>query len=243
MKLGKLAPKPHPLTLRLPFRADAPPAPPEKLWREYKIPDDVYGMFGNDTIGDCTCAAIAHLLMLVTAHTGGMVIPTLDDVISVYSAVSGYDPSTGANDNGAAITDVLNYWKTTGLAGHKILAWAALPTDTTSRQKSMYIFGGNDLGVQLPQSAMDQFEAGQTWTPVADSPILGGHSIVEAGYGSEGSDVGTWGKGTQKATNDWGTQYIDEAYVVVTKDWLNNADGLAPNQLDLDQLRTLLAQM
>jgi hypothetical protein len=243
VKLGKLAPKAHPKTLLFSafLRADAPPAPPAKLWREYKIPADAWQMFGNDTIGDCTCAAVAHLLMLVTAHTGTMVVPELADVLSMYSAVSGYDGSN-ATDNGAAITDVLNYWKETGLAGHKILAWAQIDhTNLEHRHQGAYIFAANDVGVQLPANAQDQFTAGETWdVAVDDGGIEGGHCIIEPGYGAAGSDFVTWGKGDQKATNAWSEKYMDEAYCVITQEWLNNADGLAPNAMDLDALQKAL---
>src|SRR5580698_5360811 len=151
MKFGKLAPKKNSKTLLLSkyltttLPATLPPAP-EKVWREYKVPPSLWGMLGNDTIGDCTCAAIAHFLMLVTAHTGTMVTPSVSDVLSVYSAVSGYDPATGANDNGAAITDVLEYWRTTGISGHKILAWAAIdPTNIPEVKQGIWLFGGVDI--------------------------------------------------------------------------------------------------
>ena len=68
MKLGKLAPKAHPKTLQFSryLKAGAPPLPPAKVYWEYKVPVGAWQMFGNDTIGDCTCACIAHMLMLVT---------------------------------------------------------------------------------------------------------------------------------------------------------------------------------
>src|SRR5271156_5340864 len=98
MKLGcKPRTRNSQLLLAKYFLRDMPP-PPAKLYREYKIAEADWGMFGNDTIGDCTCAAIAHMLMLVTAHTGKIVVPDQASVIEFYSAVSGYEPSTGAND-------------------------------------------------------------------------------------------------------------------------------------------------
>jgi hypothetical protein len=250
MKLGKLAPKVHPKTLKLSafLKATAPPPPPRKLWREYKIQD--WGMFANDTVGDCTCAAVAHMLMLVTAHTGGIVIPELSDIMAMYSAITGYDPSktdrhgNNPTDTGAAVTDVLAYWQGTGIAGHKILGWAQIDQNNlTMRQQGMYIFGANDVGVDLPANAMDQFDDLQDWDVAAnDGGIDGGHCIVETGYGSKGSNFVTWGA-NQKATNEWSAKYVDEAYVVITQDWINNADGLAPNSMDLDALNAALTEI
>src|SRR6202142_4151114 len=102
-KLGKLAPKPNRRTLRLSryllAGATGLPTPPLKLWREYRVPPSGWGMMGNDTIGDCTCAAIAHMVMLMTAHTGTMISPTLEDTLAVYSAVTGYYPVDPSPDN------------------------------------------------------------------------------------------------------------------------------------------------
>ena len=83
-------------------------------------------MMHNDTIGDCTCAAAGHLVMEWTANVGAETTPADADILAAYSAITGYDPKTGANDNGAVETDVLNYWRKTGIAGHKIMAYAAL---------------------------------------------------------------------------------------------------------------------
>jgi hypothetical protein len=239
-KLGKLAPRKNPKTLKLSkyLLATAPPAPPEKTYWEYLIPPATIGMYGNDTIGDCTCAAVAHMVMLFTAHTGKMFAPEVADVIAMYSAISGYDPATGANDNGCAITDVLNYWQTTGLSGHKILGWASIaPTNRVQRQQGVYIFGACNIGVQLPALAQTQFSDDETWDVAEnDGGIEGGHCIVQTGYGAEGINVQTWGKGDQKATNAWDTMYTDESYVVITQDWVNEATGLAPNALNMDAL-------
>jgi hypothetical protein len=252
-KLGKLAPKVHPKTLNFSafLKADAP-EPPEKLFREYKIPDDSWYLYGNDTIGDCTLAAVAHLLMLMTAHTGKMFTPSRESIIGAYSAITGYDPNqvqsdgTNPTDTGAAITDVLSYWQNTGIAGHKILAWAQIDyTNLLHMKQGAYIFGANDVGVQLPGDAQTQFAANQPWTvnPEVKQFIEGGHCIIQPGYGSDGSDYVTWGRGYQKATNEWNQTYVDEAYVVITRDWLWNADGLAPNSMNLDALVAAIREL
>jgi hypothetical protein len=247
MKLGKLAPKPHYKTI--PFAAflkdTSLPVPPEKSFWEYKIPPETIGMFGNDQYGDCTCAEIAHHLMLLTAHTGTMVVPTDAEVLALYALASpGFDPSTDANDNGAAITDVLNLWQTVGLAGHKIDGWAAIdPTNYAHRNLATYLFGGCSVGVQLPNGAQDQFSAGQRWSVVPGDSIEGGHCIMESGYGSAGRNFETWGKGDQKATNDWDKAYVDEVYVPLTHDWIDAASGVSPTALNYGALQDALAAL
>jgi hypothetical protein len=169
-------------------------------------------------------------------------VPTESDVLTVYSAVSGYDPATGANDNGAAITDVLNYWQTTGIAGHKILGWAQVdPTNQTEVEQAIYIFGGIDLGVNLPNSAMTQFQNNQPWDVVnPDGGIDGGHSVPNFGYGSEGTNCITWAQ-RQPMSWAWFQQYCDEAYAVISPEWLSATTALTPSGFDLATLQADLA--
>jgi hypothetical protein len=247
-KLGKLAPKFNPKTLKFSAylnRQTPLMPPPEKNFWEYKIPPATIGMYLNDEIGDCTIAEVAHHIMLLSAHTGTMVVITDAQVQAMYSAISGYDPSqtdaSGNNptDTGCAITDVLAYWQNTGLAGHKIDGWVSInPTNLNHRNLATYLFGGCSVGVQLPAAAQTQFSNGQEWFPVAGDQIEGGHCIMESGYGSAGRNFETWGKGDQKATNAWDQLYVDEVYCVLSKDWINIASGLAPNALNYAALQT-----
>ena len=246
-KLGKLPPKFNKKTLSFAkyLKADAPPPPPSKLYREYKIPAGAWGMYANDTVGDCTCAAVAHMLMLVTAHTGNLVTPATADILVAYSAITGYDPTqtdvNGNNptDNGAAITDVLAYWQNTGIAGHRILGWAQIDqTNLEAVEQAIYLFGAVDIGVNLPTSAMEQTNDGKAWDVVADDGgIEGGHSIPNFGYGAVGTNCVTWAM-RQEMTWPWFSKYCDEAYAVITQDWINSATGLAPNSLNLSALQT-----
>jgi hypothetical protein len=246
MKFGKLAPKQHQKTLMMAkyttemVRRDVP----RKVWREYKVPPSLWGMFDNDEYGDCTCAAIAHMLMLVTSHTGPMVVPTNLDVLNAYSAVSGFDQISGANDNGAAITDVLAYWQSNGIAGHKILGWASVGPSQQTIKQAIWMFGAVNLGVRLPKSAMDQFAGHQPWSVSLheDNTIEGGHSIPNFGYGSEGTNCITWGQ-RQGMTWEWFTKFADEAYVVITEDWLDKATQLTPSGFDLATLQADLAAL
>lgn len=245
MKLGRLAPKPHAKTLLLGnYLAGALPAAASKVYREYKTPETAKQMFGNDTIGDCTCAGAANLLILATCHTGTVVIPTLDDVIELYTKVSGYDPTTGLNDNGAAMTDVLDLLRTDGIAGHKILAWAKIDhTNLTHRRVAVDLFGATYVGVNLPTSASQQFERNESWEVVRHDTIEGGHAIIHPGYGSEGGDYVTWGRWDQKASSEWEKKYIDEEYVIITEDWLDAATHLTPGKLSLAELQRDIAKL
>jgi len=216
---------------------------PEKVYREYKIPDDAWGMFDNDTIGDCTCAAIAHMLMLFTAHTGSIVIPDLKSVIDFYSGASGYDPTKtrpdGSNptDVGCDLATILNRWRDVGLCGHKIVQWADIDLTSLEAQKhGIHIFGATDDAVNLPVSAMEQFQANQDWDLLPDDGGNdGGHSVSRFGYGGDGATCITWAR-RQPGSWAWWQKYLFECTVVITKDWLNNADGLTPSGFPIDTL-------
>jgi hypothetical protein len=49
-------------------------------------------MMGNDKVGDCTCAAAGHLVMDWTANTGKEVVPSSQQIVAAYSAITGYNP-------------------------------------------------------------------------------------------------------------------------------------------------------
>ena len=235
-RLGKLAPKANYKTLRLRnyLHSSAPPIPATKAWdAAFKA----WPMDGNDVIGDCTVAAIAHMVMLWTATTGQMVKPTRDQVVAVYSAITGYDPETGANDNGAAITDVLDYWRTKGIAGHKIDGWAQIDqTNLQEVKQAIYLFGGVNPGLQVPQSAMDQSQNGQPWTVLKrDGGIIGGHSVPAFDYNANGGTAATWGMRQDFTWNFW-LKYMDECYAIVSLDWLYK-NGVSPSFLNLAALR------
>jgi hypothetical protein len=234
MKLGKLAPKPHPKTLSLAsfFKDEVPavpPPPPKRAW-EYAIPDDAWGMYGNDVRGDCTLASKAHIIMAVTANAGSLVIPDPAEIIGIY------DQLTGGVDTGLAMTDVYDHWLTNPIAGQKILGWVQI--DHTKRkhfEACVALFGACDVGVQLPNSAQQQFEEGQPWDVVPDDGGLdGGHDIPYLGYGSEGETCITWAK-RQPCGIPWFQKYADEAYGVILESWFDTT-GTAPSGFDKDAL-------
>lgn len=201
-------------------------------------------MYGNDTIGDCTAACAGHQVQAWTRYTGAEADIPQDDIIQLYSAVSGYDPSTGANDNGAVIQDVLAYWRKSGVpvAGHQILAFAQLK-DLSQVRQALYVFGSVYLGVNFPQSALDQFDADQPWDVSGDGTIVGGHAVPlqYAGTGTVPYEVITWAK-PQGMTQAFLDTYCEEAWVVITADWLDK-NGHTPAGLDLQQLGADLAAL
>jgi hypothetical protein len=204
-------------------------------------------VYGNDTIGDCTAACFGHQVQAWTCYTGAEVDIPEPDIIQLYSAVSGYDPSTGQNDNGAVIQDVLTYLRKSGVpvAGHKILAFAQLK-DLSKIHDALWMFGSVYLGFNCPESALEQFDADQPWSVVPGSPIAGGHAVplqlsAPTIRGVPQYQVVTWGR-LQGMTQAFLDTYVEEAWVVITADWLDK-NGHTPEGLDLQALGADLAAL
>jgi len=95
-----------------------PAAPPARDWA-HPLTSPGWGMFSNDRLGDCTCAAVGHYLQAMAANTGRPLSIAGADVIKMYSAVAGYDPERPDTDQGAEMLDVLRYMRSTGLCGYR----------------------------------------------------------------------------------------------------------------------------
>jgi hypothetical protein len=247
LKLGRKDPDPSKPRLRLaPYIAKVPAPPAVADWYS-KVP--AWGMLLNDRIGDCTCAEVGHQIeSLSTYGQGSELVVTDADVLTAYEAVSGYNPATGANDNGALVQDVLNYWRKTGVGGHRCLAFAELDAaNDTEVKQGVWLFGSLDVGTPIPQSAIDQFNAGQPWDVVAnDGGIAGGHSYEMVGYNATGPLFVTWGK-VQQATWAWWHKYGapsggGEAWAVITPEFIA-ANGSNPLGASLYTMGQEMAQL
>ena len=140
MKLGKKASKQDHRNLKLSsYLSILPPVPTACDWSHNIIN---WGMMRNDTVGDCTCAGGGHLIMGWTANASTEVIPSDTDILAAYSAITGYNPNDPNTDQGANELDVLNYWRQTGIAGHKIGAYVQLnASDIPHVKTAIYLFG------------------------------------------------------------------------------------------------------
>ena len=178
-----------------------------------------------------------------TANASSLVTPAEEVVIDFYKKVSGYD-GTPATDNGAAMQDVLNYWRKHGFDGRHILAFAECDVkDPNECKLAAAEFGGVYIGINFPSSAMSKFLDGKPWDTTPGDPIVGGHAICSARYDdSEGVwYVVTWGK-EQKMTQAFWDEYVAEAWIVVTKDWIN-ARGQTPNSVDTQALGQIYTEL
>lgn len=192
-------------------------------------------MYLNDEIGDCTVAAAGHMIEAWTAYGRGTAVKISDgDVLEAYRAVSGYVPGDPSTDTGAVMQDVLDFWRKTGIGGHRILAFAEVDIRRAAQvEAALYLFGHVYLGLVVPASAEDQFAAGQPWDLVRnDGGILGGHAVNLGGWdasmpGHVRLEVVTWGRRQQMTSAFW-RQYVQEAWVVADQEWVNATGGSPP---------------
>jgi hypothetical protein len=248
VKLGKKAKRIDRRTFKLSkYLKPHLPLPPAETSYVVKVP--YWPMDLNDQLGDCVVAAMAHMIQQWTFFSrglGGMVVPTEAQVLAAYEAIGGYvvgDPST---DNGCDMLTALNYWRNTGLAGHKIAGFVEVdPSNLLEVRQSIWMFGNLFTGLSLPvfvQGASD-------WT-VPDGGIYGnagqpgswgGHCVPAMAESPETLSCVTWGERLKMSHNFFG-DYCDEAYAVLSTDWVNS-DQAAQSGFNLAQLRADIAAL
>jgi hypothetical protein len=175
-------------------------------------------MDGNDTLGDCTIAAVAHAVTLYRGLFGTEKIMPASAVIALYKQLTG-GPDTGLHE-----LDVLNYWRKNRVSDDEIIAYAAIdPKNHVHVQQAIQIFGCVYLGFQCQKDVIQDFQARRPWTP---GPLLQeGHAVVAVAYDGNGVTVLTWGN-TQQGTWAWWDECVDEAYGVLPSE--AKKPGFAP---------------
>ena len=216
--------------------------PTAPVWKNWMTKVSTWPMFLNDTLGDCTCAAIGHMEECWSADATAELTITNAQVLKAYEAVSGYNPTTGANDNGAVIADVLKYWQKTGIAGHKIFAYAQVDqSNLTLVRQAVDVFGGVDIGIQLPVAAQNMGQlwglpAGQSLTGDYAPGSWGGHSVCVLAYNGTQFLCVSWGEIIRIDIDFWNA-YVDESWVGLSQDFFNgtkSASGFNMTQLQAD---------
>lgn len=196
------------------------------------------GMLGNDQYGDCVFAANGHIVEQQTALGQGKEAPvTTAQALAEYSKVTGFNPNDPNTDQGAEVQQGLADLRKSGLAGHKIVAFAEIKTtDMNTVKNAISEFGVVDIGFSVPNSAMTQFDNGQPWDVVAnDGGIDGGHCVIVCGYDAQYLYVYTW-NAVQKMTYAFWDKYVEEAWAPISQDWVNASTGLDPNKVNMADL-------
>jgi hypothetical protein len=243
MKLGKLPARPDAIHFKFGMYFDRASLPtPPRRFGHYRLITD-WGVLGNDDYSDCVWAGGAHETMMWHAEAGSTVEFTDQNVLSDYSADTGFISTDPNTDQGSDMQEAASYRRKTGIVDavgnrHKIDSYIAIaPADADELALATYLFGAVGVGLEFPRSAMNQFNAGQPWdvTP-SPSQADGGHYIPCVGRNSAGNFlVVTWGR-LHAMTPDFYEKFCDEAVAYVSTDALNN-NLLSPEGYNLDLLR------
>lgn len=243
--LGKRPARPGAVKLRFgDYAAPAAlPVPPAAFGHYGQGSGLAWGMLANDRCGDCVWAGAAHETMLWTHRTGSgdPAAFTEDAVLSDYAAVTGYDRARPDTDQGTDMQEAASYRRRIGVidaAGrrHKIESYVALRTgDCHQLALAAHLFGAVGAGLQLPDTAEHQFDAGLPWTVQPGARAAGGHYVSVVGRNTSGNFiVVTWGR-LHAMSPGFYQKYNDETIAHLTTE--NLRDGASPDGFDVAQLR------
>jgi len=220
-----------------------PPPPAAVDWTE-NMPADL-GMMLNDTLGDCTCAAIYHALQVWSFNADGTIDTECDgDVEQLYTLACGYDPAAGGEGPGGVEQNILGYLLNTGAptgpngqTRHRIAGFVEVdPRNTDDVKRAINDCGVAYIGFNVPQNIMPQGTVPPALWDVDPSnpPSVGGHAVVLPGYDANGVKVISWGQ-TYTMTWDFFARYVDEVYAIADPTWIG-AKGTSPGGLSLAEI-------
>ena len=220
--------------------------PPPSIDYTKKLPKNL-GMMLNDTLGDCTCAAVYHAIQVWSGNAQKQLLTEPDsDVEKLYILACGYNPKAGGEGPGGNEQTVLKYLLKTGAPfgpsgaqKHKISAFVEVdPRNTDDVKRAIVDCGVAYIGFNVPAFLMPaNAEPPAVWNvQKTDTTIIGGHAVVLAGYTAEGARVISWG---QYYTMTWAffAAYVDEVYAIADALWIESG-GSTPGGLTLAELET-----
>jgi hypothetical protein len=260
-KFGLKPPDPRkPVKLKMKRYANfaALPSVPTGPFGHMNLVTTPWGMLGNDDWGDCASAGPCHQEMMFCAEGERPVSFSTATALSNYTQIGNLsEPGSGFNidagppgknptDNGLDLDDMAKYWRQTGFVDdhnqrHQIYAYVELePGNVEQLWLAMYLFQSVGIGWDLPNSAMEQTQAGQVWDVVAnDGGSAGGH--YTPGFNRDSNENGvavSWGE-PQPFTTAFFQKYNNQGIAVLSKEIFKSLasadiDGFGFNLLDAD---------
>lgn len=237
-KLGARPSRPDARTFKLERYLDMSALPPIPAAFDWGSKVANFGVHKNDVYGDCVLAAMANQIEADSADTSTEHVVPDAAVLKAYSDVTGFSPNDPSTDNGTDPLEALKYWRTTGIDGHLIGAFAAVdPRNITLVKAACYVLGGLQLAMTLPVSAQTQ----TVWDVVAnDRGVWGGHQVYVRGVKDNNLLIETWNEAIEVTPAFLARYCGSDLYAVISNDWLNG-QGQAPDGLNLAQLQADLA--
>jgi len=203
-----------------------------------------FGMMINDKLGCCTCAAVYHARQIWTLNSSSELTENDNCVEKLYEEACGYNPADPSTDNGGVEQDVLTYLLKNGYplsdgSVDKIIGFMEVdPRNINDIKQTIFNFGVCYIGFDVPDNLMENGNPPKLWNNISSSKIDGGHAVILVGYDEIGFTVISWGS-VYKMSYDFFLKYTDEAYAILSKDWLKNT-GISPLGLTTEQLESLM---
>lgn len=219
------------------FNLDAMPPVPDAFDYSPLGGSTMTDILGNDVLGDCTAAGVAHLIALITGGGGTPVTITREETIAFYSLSTGYDPADPSTDQGGDEVTVLTTWRDKGFDGqgkHAIAGFVIVdPSNARLLKACAFYFGGLYFGLELPDSWSEA--PNSVWGPGTPDPNKG-HCIVGTGGTLTGIPVNSWGE-PEEFTYDAIADLCSDAnggmvFAVLSREWVDAASQRSPSALD-----------
>ena len=170
---------------------------------------------GNDRYGCCTFAGIVRIMQNNAARKGRVLDITDEDVIKAYL------DSTGGADIGQMPINALNYMRSLGIKGHKVLAYARVgDRDLYERQSALATFGSLYVAAGLPARLDEDHDlrweltAREKRTSSDEPRSLGGHAYPIFGFQNGEEFSVPWDQEVIEEVA-WTDYYREETWVFV----------------------------
>jgi len=216
--------------------------PPHVDWHA-KCPPDRDAL-SNDKYGCCVEVADYRIIQMRKANMwGDATKPLVSDILARYSALTGFNITTGQPDIGTDTVADMQSWCTHGIRisdqTEDVPYWSmAHPADQNEVNLAIAHTGPVAITMLLPIGAQDLNAwsqapgTGPDWTPGS----WGGHRVMCGKYDGNVRTIRTWGVDVAVHPEFWAA-YVVAVDATILHEWLTTT-GLTPLGLDFDALRT-----
>lgn len=209
------------------------------------MPPDL-GMMLNDQLGDCTVAAIGHLLQVWSFISSGVMLTEPDSIIlKWYELIDGYVVGDPRTDQGGVMQHVMRYWLKRGVpmtsGVNRALGVVEIdPQNDIDVTNAIAACGAVNIGFNVPSYLMPDNgdPPPMLWDvqPGADDTIIGGHNVIAPGFDNQATlNIISWGIRAYRMTKAFRNKYVTETYAIADQQWVS-VKGSTPGDLPLQQL-------
>lgn len=244
---GKLAPKTDPRDLNLANYLKISTSEDVPLSHDWTVKKtSAWGVPAGKKLENCPVFAAGQLIESWDANLDKEQVEHTEAALQAFTALTGYDPATGENNKPLHLADIVNYWGQHGIGRHRIEIYLTIPlTDHNLVKAAISIFGGIYAGFFLPESVSTQTD----WELVSGaddtaSSTNAGHALAVLAYDSDSLTCIFQGK-AQKMTWEFYDAYCDEAFALVTTEFLKSAEtpmGINLPAMKSDRMTILMTE-